>query len=86
MGVVTLVFVVIGTILGGTVAQPFLAGVLALLYVDRRMRAEGLDLVLQQDARRARRASGNPARGHFPATASALSGAPRISAPPGRMP
>jgi hypothetical protein len=49
--VVALVLVVLGAIAAGTLTAPFLAGVLALLYVDRRMRAEGLDLVLQRQAR-----------------------------------
>jgi hypothetical protein len=40
----------IGGFLGGTVVRPFSAGVLALLYLDRRMRAEALDLTLQQAA------------------------------------
>jgi hypothetical protein len=44
----------LGAVLGGIVARPFRAGVLALLYVDRRVRAEGLDLALALDARRAR--------------------------------
>lgn len=48
---VALVLVVLGGIAAGTLTAPFLAGVLALLYVDRRMRAEGLDLVLQRQAR-----------------------------------
>jgi len=52
---VALACVVLGSILGGIIAQPFLAGVLALLYVDRRMRAEGLDIVIQQQARASRR-------------------------------
>jgi hypothetical protein len=52
---VAIVFVILGTILGGMIAEPFLAGVVALLYVDRRMRAEGLDIVLQQQVRAARR-------------------------------
>jgi len=52
---VALACVVLGSILGGMIAQPFLAGVLALLYVDRRMRAEGLDIVIQQQARAAQR-------------------------------
>jgi hypothetical protein len=46
---------VLGSILGSMIAQPFLAGVLALLYVDRRIRAEGLDIVIQRRARTARR-------------------------------
>ncbi len=52
---IAIVFVILGTILGGMIAEPFLAGVVALLYVDRRMRAEGLDIVLQQQVRAARR-------------------------------
>lgn len=40
----------IGGFLGGTLVRPFSAGVLALLYIDRRMRAEALDLTLQQSA------------------------------------
>jgi hypothetical protein len=44
----TLVLSVLGSIVAGTVVTPFLAGVQALLYVDRRMRAEGLDIVWQR--------------------------------------
>jgi hypothetical protein len=40
----------VGTFLGGTLVRPFSAGVIALLYIDRRMRAEALDLTLQQAA------------------------------------
>ncbi len=63
-----LICVVTGSILGGTIAEPFLAGVLALLYVDRRMRAEGLDLVLQRRDRAVRwpGKAGRPS-GHLPA-------------------
>ena len=43
----------IGNVLAGTVVTPFTAGVTALLYIDRRMRAEGLDVALQQSAREA---------------------------------
>lgn len=39
-----------GTIVAGTVAQPFSAGVPALLYTDLRMRREGLDMQLQSAA------------------------------------
>ena len=49
--IAALVLVVLGGIAAGTLTAPFLAGVLALLYVDRRMRAEGLDLVLRRQAR-----------------------------------
>lgn len=49
--VVALVVIVLGGIVAGSLTAPFLAGVLALLYVDRRMRAEGLDLVLRRQAR-----------------------------------
>jgi hypothetical protein len=44
----------LGSVVGGVVARPFRAGVMALVYVDRRVRAEGLDLALALDARRAR--------------------------------
>jgi hypothetical protein len=47
---------VLGEIAAGMITAPFLAGVLALLYIDRRMRAEGLDFVL----RRHERLSGGP--------------------------
>jgi hypothetical protein len=40
----------IGGLIGSTLVRPFSAGVVALLYLDRRMRAEGLDQTLQQAA------------------------------------
>jgi hypothetical protein len=40
----------IGGVISGTLVRPFSAGVIALLYIDRRMRAEALDLTLQQAA------------------------------------
>jgi hypothetical protein len=40
----------IGGLLASTVARPFSAGVAALLYIDRRMRAEALDLALNRAA------------------------------------
>ncbi|MDP9431433.1 MAG: hypothetical protein M3P91_01590 [Actinomycetota bacterium] len=40
----------VGGILGGTIAAPIASGVSVLLYVDRRVRAEGLDLALQRAA------------------------------------
>ena len=46
---------VLGGILAGMITTPFLAGVLALLYIDRRMRAEGLDFVLRRQDRTAGR-------------------------------
>lgn len=51
--VLAFVLIVLGGIAAGTLTAPFLAGVLALLYVDRRMRSEGLDLVLRRQARAA---------------------------------
>jgi hypothetical protein len=36
----------VGGLLASTVSRPFSAGVAALLYIDRRMRAEALDLAL----------------------------------------
>ena len=41
---------VIGTIAAGTVTRPITAGVTVLLYVDMRMRKEGLDLALRTAA------------------------------------
>ncbi|MCV7225863.1 hypothetical protein H7J73_07435 [Mycolicibacterium komossense] len=40
----------IGAIIGQIITTPFLAGVLVLLYTDRRMRAEAFDLVLRTGA------------------------------------
>jgi hypothetical protein len=51
--VLVLVLSVLGAIAAGMITAPFLAGVLALLYIDRRMRAEGLDLVLRRQERTA---------------------------------
>lgn len=42
----TLVLSSLGGIVAATLVDPFTAGVRALLYVDRRMRAEGLDVAL----------------------------------------
>jgi hypothetical protein len=42
-----------GSVLSATLIEPVRAGVDALLYVDLRMRREGLDIVLQQAARAA---------------------------------
>lgn len=39
-----------GGFVAGTLTRPFQGGVSALLYVDRRMRAEGLDMALHQAA------------------------------------
>jgi hypothetical protein len=41
------VIAAVGSIVAGSVARPISAGVAVLLYVDLRMRREGLDLVLQ---------------------------------------
>ncbi len=41
----------IGGIVAGTITQPFSAGVSALLYIDQRMRREGLDIELARAAR-----------------------------------
>ena len=51
--VLVLVLSGLGAIAAGMITAPFLAGVLALLYIDRRMRAEGLDLVLRRQERTA---------------------------------
>jgi hypothetical protein len=40
----------IGALIAATLVRPFESGVIALLYLDRRMRAEALDLTLQRAA------------------------------------
>jgi hypothetical protein len=44
----------VGRIVAGTISTPIIAGTIALMYVDRRIRREGLDLVLAQTARERR--------------------------------
>ncbi len=58
---ILLAFTAVGAIMAGSVVQPFLAGVIGLLYVDRRMRGEGLDIILQEQARTAQ--AGQPVVG-----------------------
>jgi hypothetical protein len=53
-GTTALVMTTIGAGLASALITPFTAGVRALLYVDRRMRAEGLDVALQAAAARPR--------------------------------
>jgi hypothetical protein len=48
IGVGYLVISSIGSIIGATLTYPFSAGVSALLYVDQRMRKEGLDIELSR--------------------------------------
>jgi hypothetical protein len=50
VGVGSLVLQAIGSILSTTVSAPITAGATALLYIDRRMRREGLDVALAQAA------------------------------------
>ncbi len=45
------ILLAIGRIVGGTISTPVIAGTIALIYVDRRIRREGLDLSLAQAAR-----------------------------------
>ncbi len=45
------VLLAVGRIIGGTISTPIIAGTIALMYIDRRMRREGLDLALAQTAR-----------------------------------
>jgi hypothetical protein len=45
---INLLMSALGGFVGGTLARPFHGGVSALLYIDRRMRAEGLDMALHQ--------------------------------------
>ena len=44
----------VGRIIGGTISTPIIAGTIALMYVDRRIRREALDIALAQAARERR--------------------------------
>lgn len=48
--VIALILVAIGSAIGQIITAPFSAGVVVLLYTDRRIRAEAFDLVLQTGA------------------------------------
>jgi hypothetical protein len=48
--VVALILIAIGGAIGQIITAPFNAGVVVLLYTDRRIRAEAFDLVLQTGA------------------------------------
>jgi hypothetical protein len=54
---------VIGAIAAGTVTRPITAGVTVLLYVDMRMRKEGLDLALRSASGPGHLGSGLPGSG-----------------------
>jgi hypothetical protein len=71
-----LAIIAFGDIVAGTLVGPFYAGVLALLYVDRRMRAEGLDIALQLERRPATRGTAGavPVTGTGPAAPAPVGG------------
>jgi hypothetical protein len=48
------VLLTVGRIIGGAITTPMLAGTIALMYIDRRIRREGLDIALAQTARERR--------------------------------
>jgi hypothetical protein len=50
LGVAQLALISAGGIVAATITTPFSAGVVALLYIDRRMRVEALDVTLAQAA------------------------------------
>lgn len=50
LGAGPITLLLLGGIVAGTITAPFTSGVLSLLYIDRRMRAEGLDVSLAQAA------------------------------------
>lgn len=64
-GLVPLMISAVGSIIGATITWPFTAAATVLVYVDRRIRREGLDLELTRAARLAPRAEGgwSPAPG-----------------------
>jgi hypothetical protein len=51
LGTGSLILVAVGGLLSSTITAPISAGIIALLYIDQRMRREGLDLTLAQAAR-----------------------------------
>jgi hypothetical protein len=51
LGTGSLILVAVGNLLARTISAPISAGIIALLYIDQRMRREGLDLTLAQAAR-----------------------------------
>ena len=65
------VILVIGAIAAGTVTRPITAGVTVLLYVDMRMRKEGLDLALRTAS-----GTGSGASGGQPGMGEPVSGQP----------
>ncbi len=62
-GIAGTVIIVIGAIAAGTVTRPITAGVTVLLYVDMRMRKEGLDLALRAASGTGQPGSGAPGPG-----------------------
>jgi hypothetical protein len=62
-GMAETVIIVIGAIAAGTVTRPITAGVTVLLYVDMRMRKEGLDLALRTASGTGQPGSGAPGTG-----------------------
>lgn len=50
-GISGLIVLTIGGVIATTLTTPFVAGVLGLLYIDRRMRAEALDIALSNSVR-----------------------------------
>ena len=44
------VFSALGSIVAGTITFPFVSALIALTYVDRRMRTEGLDIELMRSS------------------------------------
>ncbi|HEY8047431.1 MAG TPA: glycerophosphoryl diester phosphodiesterase membrane domain-containing protein [Streptosporangiaceae bacterium] len=83
------IIIVIGTIAAGTVTRPITAGVTVLLYVDMRMRKEGLDLALRTASGTGQPGTGQPGGGPLgddfatvwrPPSASPAPGAPPTAA------
>jgi Membrane domain of glycerophosphoryl diester phosphodiesterase len=81
------IIAVIGAIAAGTVTRPITAGVTVLLYVDLRMRKEGLDLALRSAAGRSQASAGDfaalwhpPPDGPAPAGGIPAPGAPPTAA------
>jgi hypothetical protein len=81
------IIAVVGAIAAGTVTRPITAGVTVLLYVDLRMRKEGLDLALRTAAGSGQAGPGDftavwrpPADGPAPAGSLPAPGSPPTAA------
>ncbi|HEY7146681.1 MAG TPA: glycerophosphoryl diester phosphodiesterase membrane domain-containing protein [Streptosporangiaceae bacterium] len=73
---VAVIIAAIGSVVAATVTRPVSAGISVLLYVDLRMRKEGLDLALRTAASGQQPAAGGPMTGAGPVPGGPVPGGP----------